>query len=335
MRSRKRIIILEHGGGELSNQLWNFISIYAHCCQQGYNLENYSFSEYAPWFKIPLKKPLLFIFFFFPFWVLEKLGGYETVAASFLFRALKKYIRFVYGWYAAAIKVLYTDRIVSSDSGVIRLDNTALQNPFEKILAHHASAYGTGWLFRNYTGMKTYRKEIQEYFEPQEKHKRKASALVNGCREKYRYIIGVHIRQRNQWDTRVSFEEDCEAWKTYAAKPFFYPLHFSFVRVFLKSYCDFFHKYPNETCFVICSNKSVPEEDFPGMHCVLSKGNCIEDMLTLASCDCVIGSDSTLSALSSWWGDLPLIAMQENPDWGYYTDKKGYFENKYVTAVHY
>ena len=48
----KKIIILKHGGGELTNQLWNYISIYAYAKKINAQITNHSFYEYGWSFNI-------------------------------------------------------------------------------------------------------------------------------------------------------------------------------------------------------------------------------------------------------------------------------------------
>ena len=39
----RKIIILKHGGGELANQLWNYLSVYAFGLERGISVLNPSF----------------------------------------------------------------------------------------------------------------------------------------------------------------------------------------------------------------------------------------------------------------------------------------------------
>ena len=47
----KKIVILKHGGGELANQLWNYLSIYAFGLEAKVLVKNPSFFEYHSFFK--------------------------------------------------------------------------------------------------------------------------------------------------------------------------------------------------------------------------------------------------------------------------------------------
>jgi hypothetical protein len=331
----KKVIILEHGGGELSNQLWNFISIYAYCCERGYKCENYSFFEYVPWFGVRPKNLIVRLLFFLPFRILGWLGGYQTMAASLAFRVLKRVVRFVYRLYARLVKLRWFRATVSSGSGVIRLDLPVADNVLDKVLTKHRTVYCSGWLFRNSTGVIKYRQAIKDYLRPRPEYLQDAQKFIKNLKQQYQHVIGVHIRQRNSWDTGLTIEQDLAIWDDYNAKPYFYETHFGFIADFLKSYARVFHKDLSSTCFVVCSNKSVKPNSFPGLNWVFCGKNLVQDILTLASCDGLVGSDSTLSAFASWWGNLPLVPIQKQPDWDYYSGRTGYAEDKNLTAVNF
>ena len=44
---KKEVIIINHNGGQLANQLWNHISIQSYTLEKGYSFKNYCFFEYA------------------------------------------------------------------------------------------------------------------------------------------------------------------------------------------------------------------------------------------------------------------------------------------------
>ena len=59
----KKIVILKHGGGELANQLWNYVSIYAYSLECGAKITNASFFEYHYYFKFINKEGITTKFF--------------------------------------------------------------------------------------------------------------------------------------------------------------------------------------------------------------------------------------------------------------------------------
>ena len=60
----KKVIILQHNGGRLANQLWPFVSIYAYCLENNFELDNYCFFEYTRYFSIKIQNRLIDWVFF-------------------------------------------------------------------------------------------------------------------------------------------------------------------------------------------------------------------------------------------------------------------------------
>ncbi len=64
----KKAIIVNAAGNELTNQLWNFASIYAYAHERGYDVLNPSFFEYGEYFMMrAAPSPLMRALFFVPF----------------------------------------------------------------------------------------------------------------------------------------------------------------------------------------------------------------------------------------------------------------------------
>ena len=84
----------------------------------------------------------------------------------------------------------------------------------------------------------------------------------------------------------------------------------------LKEYLYNFKKNPEETCFVICSNKKVPPFFFKELNIFFANGNLVEDLYTLSKTDLIFGCRSTYSSFASYYGNVPLIIFnQRGIDW--------------------
>jgi hypothetical protein len=84
----------------------------------------------------------------------------------------------------------------------------------------------------------------------------------------------------------------------------------------------------------VCSDESVDKEKFMGINFVVSDKGAVEDLFILASCDVILGSDSTFGGFASYWGNIPHIVFKQNKiDWVYYENKTQYFENKYCLSL--
>lgn len=304
---QKEIIILQHGGGELANQLWNFASIYAYCQEKGFDCQNYSFFEYAQYFNIPLRNKVVDFFFFRPF---SNSRGRRSALKT-------RFWRFIYKFYVEIIIFFHKRQVVSS----INTRNEKYYLPptqetplLSSIENNSGVLYFTGWLFRNPKGLKKYQEQITEYLKPKLKYTESVEARINAARKTYKHVIGVHIRQTD--------------YRTHKGGMYFIPPER--VRVVLEEYLTHFHKDLKETLFIIASDEHVDEKTFRGLNTTTSGGNVIEDLYTLSLCDAIIGSNSSFGNFAAYYGNKPHIVLQkESMDWGYYEDKKSYFENKY------
>jgi len=302
----KKIIILKHGGGELTNQLWNYISIYAYAQEIKVPIVNYSFFEYGWSFSIK-HSPILNLLLYKPFANYTKRRG-----------GLKRRVwRNIYKLYVFLVHIFKKGSIVSS----INLNNTVYYLP-PSIKDHPKNTkdtlYFEGWLFRNPEGIKKYRKEILEYFKP--------TPLVEKNIERFIYkninkhLVGVHIRQGDY----KTFKNGC-----------FY-MEQKRVREIMDEYLNFIKKSFSEVVFIITSDGPIDEKQFVGLQYDISHMGPVEDLFLLSKTKIILGSDSSFGNLASYFGDIPHIVFQkEEMDWNYYSDKNLYFQNKYCTMVHY
>lgn len=309
----KKVVILRTTGNELSNQLWNYASIYAYTLEKNLNLENYSFFEYGNYFTIPTPNLFLKLFFFLPF------TNYTKRKHAFKRRLWRK----IYEYYTKIITLTHKESMLISDNR----ENKPLYLPptdeNQKLLEIEEGtdiAYFDGWLFRNPIGLQKYREKILTYFKPRQDIENGVSTQIQKLREGFRHIIGVHIRQG-----------DYATWRNGA---YFIPQER--VREILDEYLKTTSTSSTETCFVITSDGAVDISLFDGLNISVSKENAVHDLFLLSSTDIIIGSNSTFGAFASYYGNIPHVVMtKEKIDWSYYTDKKSYFENKYCTMVHY
>lgn len=298
----KEIIILQHGGGELANQLWNFASIYAYCKEKGFGCQNYSFFEYGQYFDIPLKNRIINFIFFRPFQdYYKRRSGFRT-----------RFWRLVYKIYVAITMLLHKEQVVSSTNvagKVYYLPPTAENLLLEKLTDRNDTLYFTGWLFRNPRGMEKYKKEITAYLRPKEKYTVPADERITEARSNYRNIVGVHIRQSD--------------YRTHKSGEYFIPQER--VREILDEYLVHMQKTPAETLFVVTSDEPIEEKIFEGINILINKGNAVEDLYTLSLCDIIIGSFSSFGNFAAYYGDkLHIVFQKERMDWDQYNNKNNY-----------
>ena len=68
---------------------------------------------------------------------------------------------------------------------------------------------------------------------------------------------------------------------------------------------------PRTVCFNLVSDEPIDATAFRGLNTKVHRGTPIEDMYLLASCDYIIGPNSTFSHWASFWGAVPLHIL----DW--------------------
>jgi hypothetical protein len=316
---KKRIIILQHNGGQLANQLWNFMGIYAYCRERGYECRNYSFFEYGYYFKnIKPGNVFMDIFFFRTFPVADSI---------FPFKVARKIARLFYGFYVKLIKIFSGDAIIyygdDNQSPYYLSPTKASEGKLEALEKDNKrkAIYFHGWLFRNPIGLEKYRGQITKYFEPKEKYLRDAREQIKKIRSEYDTIIGVHMRKG-----------DYKNWQD--GKFFVGEKRF---REIIDEYLLKFSIDSKKTAFIFFSDESVDISAFGGLHTFLPKNpHAIGDLYELSTCDAILGTDSTFGAFASYYGNIPFImASNSEMQWDYYQDKKTYFENRFSKVVHY
>lgn len=316
---RPTVTVIQASGGELANQLWNYISIYAYCLEKGLTLSNPSFYEYGRFFQLP-KASFFFDTFFF-----KPLAGNTTRKWS----RKKKIWRKAYALISNAIIALNTKRHVHVPDGAPQFylapstEHPAHAATYKKLSAMESTGknfYLSGWLFRNPIGIEKYRAEIRSYFRPSQLVGQSVNQFLRPLRETYKNVVGVHIRQG-----------DYATWYNGA---YFIPQER--VRDILREYLVQNSLNSGETCFVIASDGPIKTELFSEFTIKPTGKGMVEDLFILAGTDAVIGSNSTFGDFASYYGNIPHIIFEKTAmDWAYYSDKKSFFPNKYCSWVHY
>lgn len=307
----KKFTIIRHGDGELANQLWNYVSIYACGLQSNARVTNPSFYEYHSFFKFVTHENILTKF-------LSKLFENNTKRKNSNFKHwCRKFYR-IYSFF----------RIRFSDNKLIMSENSENKSVYLPPSNNHIAIDSTitgeiffsGWLFRNPKGLEKYRKELTIAFSPNDNICSQVNNIISNLRAKYDKIIGVHIRQGD--------------YRTFKGGS--YLINEIRIRSILDEYIDKLHLDKEKTLFLLASDESIDENKFQNLNIYKSTENAITDLFLLSATDAIIGSNSTFGDFAAWYGNIPhLIATHENIDWNYYISRDKFFENKYCTMVHY
>lgn len=314
---KKNVIIVAHDGGELANQIWNHISVFAYACERGYGCVNHSFFEHARSFENLSEGSIISKVFSLPYSRsrLRKTSRFIRLWRKFYkLCVVKPLLRLNKG------KVVY-----SNEEGEVYYLPPTAPAP-EKLLAHEGStgdiyfASVSGGVFRNAKGIELHRARVVESMRPAAHIRAKVDSIVSPLCSAYAEVVAVHVRQTD--------------YKTFKGGKYY---------VAPERAAEIMHQYLNVTgkktadvCFVVTSDEPIAEATFKGLNVVTSRNDVVTDLFTLASCDALIGSDSTLGHFASYYGDIPHIIMKnEDMDWEYYRDKSAYFVNKYLTIMRY
>ena len=305
----KKIVILKHGGGELANQLWNYVSIYAYGLLIGVEVKNPSFFEYHSFFRL-LPRESLFIKWFSSF--------FRTIRRRA--HIVNKIARFKYSFWSKIIARAHAHCILSSENS----KNEVFYLPPTRHLPENIDSCNTiyflGWLWRNPVGLKKFRNELIAAFAPAIEIEMKANSIVLALRQKNEKVIGIHIRQA-----------DYETFKGGR-----YLIDQKRIREIVYEYMRENELNAKGTSFIITSDGHVDDNIFKDLNIYISKENSVTDLFILSKTDSILGSDSSFGAFASWYGNIPHIIFKNEPiDWNYYKDKAAFFENKYCALVQY
>lgn len=307
----KKIVILKHSEGELANQLWNYISIYAYGLESGVRVKNPSFFEYHPYFHFIESESILTKLF--------SLWFRSSIKRRTSFR--NRVWRFVHKVYAKIMTTFHEKAIVSTEN---KTSQKIYLPPTKSIVVPDTKTlYFIGWLFRNPDGLEKYRQKLIHDFRPQENIHDKIDDIVRLLKKQnpgVEKMIGIHIRQG-----------DYAQFKNGA-----YVISQERAREIVDEYIQKSNIDISKTLFIITSDGEIKPEIFSGLTVYISKENAVTDLFLLAQTQTIIGSDSSYGAFASWYGNTPHIIMTQAPiDWDYYTGKTHFFENKYCTLANY
>ncbi|HEU5114650.1 MAG TPA: alpha-1,2-fucosyltransferase [Candidatus Paceibacterota bacterium] len=306
----KKIIILKHGGGELANQLWNYVSIWAYGLEVGAPVRNPSFYEYH---------------YFFRF--LKNESCVTNITSRLMFRRprrrsnwINRNQRFKYAQRAWITEKFHPRCVFSSETNENKPTLLPPSHPLPPRYESCNRLYFKGWLFRNPAGLSKYGKELRTAFAPSDTVLKRVDEIIAPLRAKYEKIIGIHIRQGD--------------YKTFKGGK--YLISQERIREIVSEYAKENILDAAKTAFIIASDGPVDESLYKKLNVHVSKENAVTDLFLLSKCDAIIGSDSSFGAFAAWFGNIPHVICKQGPmDWAYYADKTEYFDNKLSELRHY
>jgi hypothetical protein len=312
----KTAYLLAHQN-RLGNQLWNLVAICAFCVDRGYRLTDCAALDYHRYLGSPG-----------PSWAVEAfLSAFDALSPVLLSPVLAetRVVQQVWWRGLAALRTLPARLVARPRSapiltaeGLFYLPPSECTDPAQQALLDEADRRGSvcfqGWLFKNPVGIRTHRAAVRARVAPRAPVAARVAAFVERHRARHARLVGVHLRQGDYrtWLGGKLYVSEREA------------------RAFLDELLRRRGWRADETLFVVCSDGPVDLSAFAGLAAVRGPGSTGDDLFALASCDLLVGSNSTFAGFASYYGDVPLIILARGGvDWDYYAGRTGYFEDEH------
>ena len=226
--------------------------------------------------------------------------------------------RFGYAIHALCARAI--NRFTRNTCGLWALNGAKYLPPTEaedSRLAGRNTLFFSGWLFRNPVGLEKYREQITEKFGPSPRMQSKIENLLAPT-QKDRVRVGVHLRL-----TPFKGFEDGE----FLVPP-------KRVREIVDEYLREKNLRTQDIELVIACDQSLSAETFEGYTTHVYCEDAETSLFLLSTCSVVVGTNTTLSNVAAWFGNVPhIVTKNEVIDWRYYFGHETYFENKYANFV--
>ncbi|MFO1476660.1 MAG: alpha-1,2-fucosyltransferase [Verrucomicrobiota bacterium] len=150
-----------------------------------------------------------------------------------------------------------------------------------------------GWRFRAPTCVEAHADKIRAYFRPIDPIESACRDSLESMRRDCDELIGVHIRQGD--------------YRTWKQGRFFFPIakYAAWMR-------ELAEQLPGRrVAFFVCSDEPRSASEFPGLQVHFGGASPLQDLCTLAGCDAIVGPPSTFSQWASFYGNRPLLHLQD------------------------
>lgn len=161
-------------------------------------------------------------------------------------------------------------------------------------IAAGESLWVRGWLYRDYAGLAKHERCVKDFFSPVPEVQTRVDDCIRQHREDDTVLVGVHLRRGDY----AKFAEG----KYYYDDAIF--------RRLMEQMCEILPD--RKVRFLLVSDQSVNRNNYGGLDVVTGPGDPAGDLFALAACNYVIGPPSTFTIWASFFGGVPLYAI-ENP----------------------
>ena len=286
MRPDHKILVVGFRTGRLGNRLTLFANVIGFAAEHGHRVVNVAFHSYAHLFETTRRD----IYCRYP--VPRRRSLFDVIPG--VAPALRK-TRFLYHCIHQASKLnhrfpilgrkVLTLREVSSQTIVLDSPEVRSRMADAKIVFVH------GWRIRAPQSVRRQADIIRDYFRPIAGLEQASRQPVDGLRQKADVVIGVHVRLGDNW-------------KWHGGK-YYFPV---------SQYVTWMHElaaqFPGrKVSFLVCSDESRSEAEFPGLSVGLGPGSVVGDLYALARCDYIMGPPSTFTQWASFYGNHPMLSL--------------------------
>lgn len=314
----RRVVLLEHRN-RLANQLWNAIAVHAYAEERGFAFEDVAALDYHRHFELPDVRSRLSEAFLDVWDFTAPRFGRVPFRTKVLRVASDRVGDFLRGMPARLARSGRAP-LLEASSPVFYLAPSPSAHDAHRARLSEAERSGSsvigvrGWLFRNPVGIVKHRSAILSRLTPNSAVERRVTTLVERARAGREHLIGVHLRRGDYVEWLGGKLVISEARANEAVREL---LERRGMRA-------------TSTRVLVCSDAEIDLSAFRGVGVMRSTGSAIEDLLALARCDVILGSNSTFGGFASYYGDVPLVVLQRGAiDWAHYDGRGGFFEDKY------
>jgi hypothetical protein len=283
------MVIINYKGGQLANRIIFFAQFIVNSIENDYDLVNFEFDEYEPYFNISGKKHLCSN--------CVGLKKYDNYFINYLYRRITRLWTDITHRFFTESKSYKVYRIYKShDNKNIEFD---LNNTEFVKNAVSKTVFVQGWSFRDKKNFIKYADQVRLFFQPVEKYRKEVGLLMDGIRKTADIVIGIHIRRGDyiRYNSGRYYYTD----EVYADK--------------MMQLFKYYTQRGKSCTFLICSNEPVSVDNFPKeLNMDTGERNFIVDLYSLAACNAIVGPPSTFSGWASFYGKVPYMHIETKED---------------------
>ena len=282
----QKLFTLGRRCGRLANRLIIFTNFIALAEEQGHRVINFTFHSYSHLFEQTRQN--LYCEYPAPkqkHW-LDKIPGVgAAIRKTRIFYHFTRYACLlnerlpIFGRAVVTLRELADRRITALDASEVQ----------DKIRAARIVLV-YGWWFRSPNLVEKHGAKIRAYFRPIEKYETASRAAVDRLRRDADVVIGVHVRHGD--------------YRTARGAKYFFPAerYAGWMRELIPQFPG------RKVVFLVCSDEPRHAGEFTGLTVEFGSSP-VSDMYALARCDYILGTRSTFTQWSSFYGETPLLQV--------------------------